>query len=40
MKEKHGHQLDEYRLAVERIFGKAPSRVFIYSVPIGRIIEL
>ena len=40
MREKHGHQLEEYRLAVERIFGKAPSRVFIYSVPIGRIVEL
>ena len=40
MREKHGHQLDEYRLAVERIFGKAPSRVFIYSVPIGQIVEL
>ena len=40
MREKHGYQLGEYRRAVERIFGKAPSKVFIYSVPIGRIIEL
>ncbi len=40
MREKHGYQLGEYRHAVEKIFGKAPSKVFIYSVPIGKIVEL
>ncbi|MBR4032282.1 MAG: UvrD-helicase domain-containing protein [Clostridia bacterium] len=40
MREKHGYQLGEYRHAVEQIFGKSPSKVFIYSVPIGKTVEL
>ena len=38
--ERHGRQLAEYRFAVERIFGHAPSHVYIYSVPLGDVIEI
>ena len=35
MKEKHGEQLKQYAFAVEKIFGKAPSKIFIYSLSSG-----
>ena len=35
MRAKHENQLHYYALAVERIFGKAPSRVEVYSLHLG-----
>ena len=40
MQEKHGDQLKQYRYAVEEIFGKAPKALYIYSVPLGELIEI
>lgn len=40
MKEKHGEQLSQYSYAIERIFNKKPSKTFIYSVPLGEMIEI
>ena len=30
----------QYRYAVEEIFGKAPKALYIYSVPLGELIEI
>ena len=38
--ERHGNQLACYALAVQRLFGKAPGRVSIYSFPTGNAIAL
>lgn len=38
--ERHGNQLACYALAVQRLFGKAPDRVSIYSFPTGNAIAL
>lgn len=35
LRASHGMQLGLYSLAIERIFGKTPSRVEIYSLPLG-----
>ncbi len=40
MKERHGEQLACYREAVTRLFGKAPDRVLLYSLPLGRALAL
>ncbi len=40
MREKHKDQLDEYRFAVKEIFGKEPSKTYIYSIPMGEVIEI
>ena len=40
MKEKHSSQLEEYRFAVKQIFGKLPTKTFIYSIPLGETIEI
>jgi len=40
MKEKHAEQLLQYSFAVEKIFGKAPSKIFIYSLSVGDTIEI
>ncbi len=40
MKDKHGEQLLQYAFAIEKIFGKAPSRIFIYSLPLGDVLEI
>ena len=37
---KHKNQLFQYRRAVKEIFGKAPDRIFIYSLPLGEAVEL
>ena len=31
---------NEYRYAIEQIFEKSPSKIFIYSVPLGEVIEM
>ena len=38
--ERHAEQLGYYAKAVEKLFGKAPSRVCIYSLPLGDTVEI
>lgn len=40
MREKHENQLYYYSLAVEKIFGKAPDRVEIYSLALGNTVNV
>ena len=40
MKELHGRQLYYYSLAIERIFGKRPSRVEVYSLALGDSVDV
>ena len=40
LREKHSMQLGLYSLAVERIFGKSPDRVEVYSLPLGDTISI
>ncbi len=40
MRERHKNQLDEYRFAVKEIFGKEPKKTYIYSIPLGEVIEI
>ncbi len=39
LSDKHARQLGYYSLAIERIFGKRPSTVRIYSLPLGDCVE-
>ena len=38
--ERHREQLSYYREAVKRIFGREPSRVCIYSLPLGEAVDI
>lgn len=38
--DRHGIQLNYYKLAIERIFGYPPSRVGIYSLPLGKTVYM
>ncbi len=40
MRERHGEQINQYRTAVEKIFGKPPKKIFIYSLALGDAIEI
>ncbi len=40
MKERHSNQLRQYRYAIEKIFCKLPSKIFIYSFAINDIIDI
>lgn len=40
LRKKHSLQLSYYALAVEKIFGKLPSRVEVYSLPLGRTVDV
>ena len=40
MKDAHGNQLVYYQRAVRELFGKAPDKTYIYSLPLGRSIEI
>ena len=40
LREKHSMQLSLYSLAVEKIFGRAPVRIEIYSLPLGDTISI
>jgi ATP-dependent helicase/nuclease subunit A len=40
MRKKHADQLREYTYAVTNIFGRAPDKIFIYSVPSGITVEI
>lgn len=38
--ERHKNQLIQYDFAIRSIFGKAPNKLLIYSMPLGRSIEI
>lgn len=40
LRERHAQQLNYYKAAVGQLFGKAPARVCIYSLPLGDTVEL
>ncbi len=40
LREKHSLQLSYYSLAVEKMFGKRPSRVEVYSLPLGETVKM
>ncbi len=40
MRERHGEQLEQYKYAVNQIFGKTPKSIYIYSLPLGEAIEM
>ncbi len=40
LRDKHSLQLYYYSLAVKRIFGRAPSRVEVYSLPLGKTVSV
>ena len=40
LSERHREQLSYYREAVKRIFGREPSRVCIYSLPLGEAVDI
>ena len=40
LNKKHSQQLSYYALAVEKIFGKRPDRVEVYSMPLGKTVKI
>ena len=40
MMKDHGNQLACYRRAICQLFGKNPDKTYIYSLPLGRMIEI
>ncbi len=40
MTERHAKQLEYYAMAIERLLGKAPDKVVIYSLPFGESVEI
>ena len=36
----HGHQLSCYAEAVRQMFGRKPDQSYVYSLPLGRAIEI
>ncbi|MBE6538487.1 MAG: helicase-exonuclease AddAB subunit AddA [Ruminococcaceae bacterium] len=40
LSERHSEQLSYYAMAIEQIFGRAPSRVCIYSLPYGDALDI
>ena len=38
--ERHGTQLSYYKEAIKQIFGEAPSRICIYSLPLGNAVDI
>ena len=40
MQERHGDQLAQYAAAVEEIFDKRPAKAYIYSLPLGKAVEI
>lgn len=40
MTQRHGKQLSYYAMAVERLLGKRPNKVYIYSLPFGDAVEI
>ena len=40
MKARHGKQLEYYAMAVERLIGRPPHKILIYSLPFGEAVEI
>ncbi len=40
LRDRHGTQLSYYKEAVKQIFGKEPSRICIYSLPLGDAVDI
>ncbi len=40
MTEKHGDQLRQYAAAVEEMYGRRPTKVYIFSLPLGEAVEI
>jgi ATP-dependent helicase/nuclease subunit A len=40
MTKKHGEQLKQYKYAIEHIFNTSPKKLYIYSLPLGDVIEI
>ena len=40
MRSAHGEQLTCYKRAVRELFGRAPDKMFVYSLPLGKEIEI
>ncbi len=40
MRARHGKQLEYYAMAIERLMGKRPDKILIYSLPFGEAIEI
>lgn len=40
MSERHGNQLACYAYAVRQLFGAAPDEIYIYSLPLGRTVQI
>ena len=40
LREKHSEQLKLYAVAVEKIFGKAPQKIAVYSLPLGDTVDI
>ncbi len=40
MQERHGHQLAQYVTAIEEMYLRKPTHVYIYSVPLGEAVEI
>ncbi len=40
LSERHGTQLSYYKEAVKQIFGREPSRICIYSLPLGEAVDI
>ena len=40
LNKKHAQQLSYYALAVERIFGKKPEKIEVYSMPLGKTVKI
>ena len=40
LRDRHGVQLSYYAKAVKALFGKSPDSIYIYSVPLGKTVEI
>ena len=40
MRKRHGHQLEQYKYASQKIFGKAPDKIVLFLLSIGECIEV
>lgn len=40
MKERHGNQLTQYAAAMAEVYGEVPTKVYIYSLPLGEAVEI
>ncbi len=40
LRERHGEQLSYYAQALEKIYGRHPDKTFVYSLPLGKALEM